>query len=68
MSFIFILGILLVGIPVIGFAICGSIFLYYCVMEDAPPGLFGGIMLSVGAGLVLLAIYFGLTYTHHVVK
>ena len=68
MSFILILGILLVGVPIIGFAICGSIFLYYCVMEDAPPGLFGGIMLSVGTGLLLLVIYFGLTLTHHVAK
>ena len=59
---ILILGIILIAVPVFGFIIAACIMLYNCLMEDAPTGLFGGLMASVGAGLVLLIIYFSLHY------
>ncbi len=61
---ILILGIILIAVPVFGFIICGCIMLYNCLMEDSPPGLFGGMMASVGIGLVLLGIYFGLLFAN----
>ncbi|MEK9131150.1 MAG: hypothetical protein AAB429_03490 [Patescibacteria group bacterium] len=66
MIIILVLGIILIALPIIGFAICGSIMLYQCLMEDAPEGLFGAIMASFGVGLVLLIIYFGLTFSQQV--
>lgn len=59
---ILIIGILLVALPIIGFAIAGSIMLYQCLMEDPPEGLFGALMASLGIGLVLLIIYFALNF------
>lgn len=59
---ILILAIVLIAVPVLGFVTAGCIMLYKCLMEDAPAGLFGGLMLSVGLGFVLLGVYFGLLY------
>lgn len=59
---ILILGILLITVPILGFMIAGCVMLYNCLMEDAPAGLFGGLLSSVGIGFVLLLIYFGLLY------
>ncbi|MEK7105084.1 MAG: hypothetical protein AAB865_00120 [Patescibacteria group bacterium] len=62
MLFILILGIILVAAPVLGFAICGCVFLYNCIMEDSPVGLFGGILMSIVLGMILIAIYFGVHF------
>ncbi len=64
MLFLLVLGIILIAIPVLGYIICACVFLYGCLSEDAPEGLFGGILASIGSGLVLLIIYFGLLFAN----